>query len=145
MIIPDVNLLLYAYNSAAPTHEAARDWWADCCNSRREVGLPWAVAMGFIRLTTVPRVTPRPLAPAVATDIVRDWLDRSHIEILTPGPRHLDILAELFAALGVAGRLTTDAHLAALAIEYNAELHSVDVDFARMPGLRWQNPLPARK
>jgi hypothetical protein len=39
--------------------------------------------------------------------------------------------------------LTTDAHLAALAIEYQAELASTDADLARFRGLRWFHPLAA--
>ncbi len=58
-----------------------------------------------------------------------------------PGPRHLDVFAGLAEAAGTAGRLTTDLHLAALAIENQAELHSNDTDFGRFPGLRWHNPL----
>lgn len=141
MIVPDVNLLVFAYNEAAPRHVAARTWWSQVMNQRLAVGLPWVVAMGFIRLVTYTRVTPRPLPANAALGLVRGWLARSHVEVINPGPRHLDILDELFAAVGVAGRLTTDIHLAALAIEYNAELFSNDTDFARMPGLRWRDPL----
>jgi len=141
LILPDVNLLIFAHNEDAPHHAAARAWWEGVMTDRLPVGLPWAVAMGFVRLVTFPRVTPRPLAPRAAVGLVRSWLDRSHVGVLTPGSRHLDILETLFDAAGVAGRLTTDVHLAALAIEHNAELCSNDADFARMPGLRWSNPL----
>jgi predicted nucleic acid-binding protein len=60
---------------------------------------------------------------------------------LDPGARHAEILFGLLESLGTAGNLTTDAHLAALAIEHQAELHSTDADFARFPGLRWVNPV----
>jgi toxin-antitoxin system PIN domain toxin len=141
MILPDVNLLVYAYNSHAPQHDVARDWWERLLNDRAAIGMPWAVAMGFVRVVTNPRATPRPLDGPTATRYVRSWLIRSHVESLHPGPRHLDLLEDLLAGLGVAGRMTTDAHLAALAIEYNAELHSNDADFSRFAGLRWRNPL----
>lgn len=141
MIVPDVNLLVYAYNEAAPHHLAAREWWEGVMSEGVRVGLPWVVAMGFVRLVTYPRVTPRPLPPRGALSLVGQWIERSHVAIINPGPRHLDILGALFDAVGVAGRLTTDVHLAALAIEYAAELCSNDSDFARMPGLSWSNPL----
>lgn len=141
MIVPDVNLLVYAYNRGTPHHAGARAWWEEQLGERRSVGLPWAVAMGFIRVVTNPRATPRPLDGPTATRHVRTWLSRSHVDVLHPGPRHLDLLEALLAGLGTAGRMTTDAHLAALAIEHNAELHSNDADFGRFEGLRWRNPL----
>jgi hypothetical protein len=61
-----------------------------------------------------------------------------HVLTLDPGPRHLKIVEALFAATGVAANLTTDTHLAALAIEYQCELHSNEADFGRFPGLRWR-------
>lgn len=141
MIVPDLNLLVYAHNTAAPSHRAARDWWADLIDREQPIGMPWAVSLGFVRLVTHPAVLTDPIRPLDALRIVRSWLDRPHLRVLEPGPRHLDILADLFAATGVAGSLTTDTHLAALAIEYQAELHSNDGDFERFPGLRHRNPL----
>ena len=72
---------------------------------------------------------------------VRSWLDCPQTQIVTPGPRHLEILADIMGSARASGRLTTDGHLAALAIETQSELHSNDVDFARFPGLRWRNPI----
>lgn len=141
MIVPDVNLLVYAHNRAAPGHERARTWWADLIDREQTVGLAWAVMLGFVRLTTHPSVLVAPLAPLDAVTRVRGWLDQPCTRIVEPGPRHLDLLAELFRATDVGGNLTTDTHLAALAIEHQAELHSSDGDFARFPGLRWRNPI----
>ena len=141
MIIPDVNLLVYAHNRAAQEHASARAWWEDLIEREQPVGLPWAVMLGFIRLVTHPAVLVAPLAPTAALASVRGWLDQSNVRIVEPGPRHLDLLGEIFRATGVAGSLTTDTHLAALAIEHQAELHSNDADFVRFSGLRWRNPL----
>ena len=141
MILPDVNLLVYAYNSDAPRHAAARRWWEGLLNGAMPVGLPWAVTCGFVRLMTHPAVLVRPLSTAEAGAAVQAWLDRPCGEGLGPGPRHLEILLRLLAEPGVTGALTTDAHLAALAIEHQCELHSNDADFSRFPGLRWRNPL----
>ena len=141
MIVPDINLLIYAYNAAAPQHAAAAAWWRDLMTREQPVGLPWAVIFGFVRLTTHPAVMVEPLRPDAALARVRSWLERSHVRIVEPGPRHLDIVGELFAATGVGGNLTTDTHLAALAIEHQAELCTNDTDFTRFPGLRQRNPL----
>jgi toxin-antitoxin system PIN domain toxin len=141
VIVPDVNLLLYAHNRASAGHERARAWWEDLVVREQPIGLPWAVMLGFVRLVTHPSVLVAPLPPRDALAHVRDWLEQPRVRIVEPGPRHLDLLEELFAASGVAASLTTDTHLAALAIEHQAELHSNDADFARFPGLRWRNPL----
>jgi uncharacterized protein len=141
MILPDVNLLVYAYNSSAPHHEPARAWWEDVLNREQPIGIAWAVAFGFVRLATHSSVLVDPLPPLDALGIVRGWFDQPSVSAIEPGPRHLAIIEDLFRATGVAGNLTTDTHLAALAIEHQAELCSNDADFARFPGLRWHNPV----
>lgn len=141
MILPDINLLVYAYNRDAPHHAAARAWWEKLLSSAHPVGLPWAVCCGFVRMMTHPAVLVSPLGPAPAVAHVRSWFAQPNVEVVEPGPRHLDLLDRLLGHLGVGGNLTTDAHLAAIAIEYRAELHTNDTDFARFPGLRWRNPL----
>jgi toxin-antitoxin system PIN domain toxin len=141
VIVPDVNLLVYAHNRASAGHNRARAWWEDLIDREQPVGLAWAVMLGFVRLTTHPSVLVVPLAPLDAVARVRVWLEQPGVRVLEPGPRHLDLLAELFGATAVGGALTTDTHLAALAIEHQAELHSNDGDFARFPGLRWRNPI----
>lgn len=141
MILPDVNLLLHAYNSESSCHRAARAWWEALLNGTRPVGLPWATILGFIRIGTHPQVLAHPLPATVACAHARAWLAQPYVAILDPGARHAEILFGLLESLGTAGNLTTDAHLAALAIEHQAELHSTDADFARFPGLRWVNPV----
>ena len=141
MIVPDVNLLIHAYNGASPRHSAARPWWESLLNGKRPVGLSWVAAMGFIRLTTNRSVLANPLGAATACGHVRAWLQCPPVCILQAGSRHSDIFLTLLEEVGTAGNLTTDAHLAALAIEFQAELHTTDADFARFPGLSWRNPL----
>jgi uncharacterized protein len=143
VIVPDINLLVYAYSRDAPHHAPARAWWEDTLSSDEPVGMPWATALGFVRLVTHRAVLTIPIEPREAIEHLRSWYARSNVSVLEPGPRHLDLLNHLFAALGTAGRLTTDTHLAALAIEHQGELCSNDTDFARFPGLRWRNPLSA--
>ncbi len=141
MIVPDVNLLLYAYDASSRYHPASRDWWEKTLNGDERVGLPWHTILGFVRLTTNPRISDFPLSPEAAIQAVRTWLSHPRVEILQPGDRHAEILFGLIAAAGVAGNLTSDAHLAAIAIEHRAELVSTDRDFARFRGLRWSNPI----
>ena len=139
--IPDINLLVYAYNRDAPHHDASRAWWEDLLNSDGRVAIPWVVSLGFIRLMTHRAVLVEPIAPGRAVAHVRSWLERLNVEVLEPGPRHLEILDQLLGELRTAGNVSTDAHLAALAIEHQASIHSNDSDFGRFPGLRWHNPL----
>lgn len=141
MIVPDVNLLIHAYNRDSPVHAAAREWWERLMNGEAPVGLAWVAALGFIRITTHRHVLDAPLSVERACDHVRSWLARPHVTVLHPGQRHAAVLFDLLTRLGTAGNLTTDAHLAALTIEVQAELHSTDADFVRFPGLRWKNPL----
>lgn len=143
MILPDINLLVFAHNAAAPLHPSAREWWEDLLTREQPVGLPWAVTFGFVRLVTHPSVLVEPLDPSAALDRVETWFSQPCVQPLDPGPRHLSIVRQLLNATRVAGRLTTDSHLAALAIEHQCELHSNDNDFERFPGLRWRNPLRA--
>jgi uncharacterized protein len=141
MIVPDINLLVHAYNSESRVHAAARRWWEQLLNGTSPVGLAWVTALGFIRLTTHRQVLRSPLSAAAACAHVRSWLAQPCVTILHPGARHPDVLFGLLETLGTAGNLTTDAHLAALCIEHQAELHSTDADFARFQGLRWTNPV----
>jgi toxin-antitoxin system PIN domain toxin len=140
VIIPDVNLLLYAVITGFPHHAAARRWWETCLNGR-PVGLAAPAIFGFLRIATNPRVVTDPMSITDATDEVRRWLQQPHAHLVVPGSRHLDLAFAALVTAGTGGNLTTDAQLAALAIENNAELHSNDSDFARFDGLRWLNPI----
>jgi toxin-antitoxin system PIN domain toxin len=141
VIIPDVNLLVHAYNSESPVHRAAREWWEGLLNGARPVGLVWVAMLGFIRISTHRQILLRPLPVGAACDRVRSWLARPYVNVLHPSARHAEILFGLLEALGAGANLTSDAHLAALAIDHQAELHSTDADFRRFSGLRWVNPL----
>jgi len=141
MIIPDVNVLVYAYNRQSSEHAAVRAWWEDTLSRSRPIGLPWISILGFLRICTNPRVSQHPMTAVQAVGHVKSWLAAPRVNIIHPGDQHGEILFGLLQKLGVAGNLTTDAHLAALAIDYQAELASTDSDFGRFPGLRWFNPM----
>lgn len=141
MIVPDLNLLIYAVNSLADEHEGARRWWESVLASREAVGLAWVVLLGFLRLTTSPRIFASPLAARQAWDLIDGWLSVPGTVVLNPGAEHAKILKTLILESGTAGNLTTDAHLAAICIERSATLYTADTDFARFASLRWENPL----
>lgn len=141
MIIPDINLLIYAYNTEAPQHVAAKGWWEASLNGKTPVGLTWPAIAGFIRLMTHPRVLENPMPVDEAVQIVRTWLLQPPVRIVQAGVKFKDIFLLNLEQIGAGGNLTTDAQFAALAVENQAELHSCDGDFSRFPGLRWRNPL----
>lgn len=141
MKLVDLNLLLYAIDEEAPAHEAARAWLEEVLSGTEEVGFAWVVVLGFVRLATNPAVFEAPLEAGDALDIVDGWLEQPVARLVEPSERHIGNLRDLLAPLGTAGNLTTDAHLAVLAIEHGAELCSRDSDFSRFPGLRWRDPL----
>jgi toxin-antitoxin system PIN domain toxin len=141
VIIPDVNLLLYAEISAFAHHKAARAWWEDALNGERTIGLAPVVVFGFLRLCTNRRVFADPLPIANAIERVESWQQQPCVTCLVPGSRHFDIAFRLLTNLGTGGNLTTDVQIAAHAIEQQGEVHSNDRDFGRFEGLRWVNPL----
>ena len=136
MKLPDVNVLLYAVNSASPQHAVAKQALQQAF-TEGDVGLPWAVLLGFLRLTTRSGILSNPLSVEDALQVVHSWLDHPAATTLAPGDRHAAILSRLLIGVGQGGSLVSDAHLAAMAIEHNAELLSFDRDFARFAGLRW--------
>ncbi|HVX97717.1 MAG TPA: type II toxin-antitoxin system VapC family toxin [Polyangia bacterium] len=141
MIIPDVNLLLYAHLAAFREHAKAKTWWERALNGTTTVGVAAPALFGFIRLVTNRRVHEPAMSVEAALACVEGWLERPHVQLLLPGSRHLEISFALLRRLGAAANLTTDVQLAALALEHRAELHSNDGDFRRFTGLRWVNPL----
>ncbi len=141
MRIVDLNVLLYAVNSDAVQHAAARAWWEGAVNDTELLGLPWAVLLGFLRIATHARVFPNPWTSDEAVRQVDAWLALDNVRIARETADHWEILRGLLQRSGAAGNLTTDAHLAALAIGHDATLVSSDADFGRFKGLRWENPL----
>ena len=143
MKLPDVNLLLYAVDEGSARHEPARAWVEERLSGTETFAFTWVVLLAFIRLTTSPRVFQSPLSTSEALDLVDSWLAQPCATVVHPTSRHAPVLRDLLEPLGTAGNLTTDAHLAALAIEHGAELCSTDRDFSRFAGLRWADPLEA--
>ncbi len=143
MILLDANLLIYAIDSDSPQHARARPWLERMLSGTAPVGLPWIVILAFIRITTRDGIMRRPLPLTDALAYVASWLRQPCVEVIAPGEQHWPILCRLLESTGTAGNLTSDAHIAALALERGAAVCSTDHDFARFPGIRHVNPLTA--
>ena len=141
MKLVDVNVLLYAVDETSPQHERARGWLEAVLSGTETVALTWLVLLAFVRLSTRAAVFTAPMTADEALDIVDGWLAQPAVVLVHPTDRHVAVLRRLLGSVGTAGNLTTDAHLAALAIEHGAVLCSADADFSRFAGLTWQNPL----
>ena len=140
MIIVDVNLLIYAVNEDSPDHKKAKSL-ETAVSGPETVGLACIALLAFLRSTTRPGLFQKPLSVDAAFDLVGAWLQQPSVIVPEPTARHLQTMRDLIAPVGTGGNLTSDAHLAALAIEHGAELCSTDNDFGRFSRLRWRNPL----
>jgi uncharacterized protein len=141
MIVLDVNLLIYAYDTTCPDHLRARVWLEEILFSDEPVGLPWQTISAFLRIQTDPRIPGDRFTMEEAVAVVDQWLDLPQMHLLAPGAAHWFEFRRMLIEGQVRGPLATDAELAALTIEYGGVLYSNDRDFARFPGLRWVNPL----
>ena len=140
MIVVDTNILLYVTDPGTEHHAQALAWFETQMSANTEIGLPWLVLVGFLRIVTNKRIIRN--APSVdeAILIVDGWLSESNISVLHPGAGHWDTLRRLLERSGTAGNLTNDAHIAAIAIEHNALICSADNDFRRFEGVQYYNP-----
>jgi hypothetical protein len=143
VILLDANVLLYAANRDAPEHQAARTWLDEQLNNAARVGFPWPTLVAFVRLAINPLVVRHPVEARQAWRQVRDWLSCPNAWTPVPTERHAAIVGSFFDMPVMTSRLAPDAHLAALAIEHGVVLCSTDGDFAKFPGLTWENPLGA--
>ena len=141
MIVPDINMLLYAHKPDDPSYDGASHWWRNLLEGEEEVGILWTVALGFLRMMSSPVDGLPRMSPVSASALMAAWFEHAHINILNPGDDHMRILLECLTVDGSSSNLVMDAHIAAVALEHDAEVHSRDADFARFPGLRWVNPL----
>ncbi len=143
MILVDANILIYAWVSSSRQHARAQNWLDSHLSGSEPVGLPWASLLAFLRLVTNPRLFPSAASMVDAWSQVEAWLSAAPVWVPVPGERHGYFLTQLLMLPGIHGNLVSDAHLAALAMEHDLTLCSADSDFARFPGLRWENPLAA--
>ena len=145
MIIPDVNLLVYAHNESSSFHGVAAGWWENSLNGDVTILLPHVCVNGFIRIMTHPKILVDPLEVGEAIEMVDVWLESSSLSLLAPGLGHYEFYKKALLEIGVGGKLTTDAYIAALAMESQGTVFSNDSDFSRFSGLKWKNPLVGKK
>lgn len=141
MIVVDVNLLIYAYDTTCPQHSDARKWLEGAFSGTEPVGLPWQTISAFLRVLTHPGIPGGRLTMVQAVSIVEEWLALPHVQALSPGRGHWTHFREMLLKSNARGNITTDAALAAIAVEHGGDLYTNDRDFARFPGLRCVNPL----
>lgn len=141
MIIPDINILIYAINKDYKYNIQAKRWLEKIISGDEPVGLSWIIILGFLRIITNGKIVNKPLDINTAFGIIDEWLTFPAVRIIHPTDNHWNIFKELLSPLSTAGNLTSDAHLAALAIEHSGCIYSTDNDFGRFRGLRWKNPI----
>lgn len=141
MILPDVNVLVYAHRRDTADHEAYRDWLESMINSDAAFAMSDLVLSGFLRVVTHPRIFKQPSSPSEAMRFATQVRTPPNRVRITPGASHWDIFTRLCSQAGAKGNLVPDAYLAALAIEHGCEWVTTDGDFGRFPDLRWRHPL----
>jgi uncharacterized protein len=143
-MLVDANILLFATDEVSPFHKQASGWLTDQLSGPRRVGFPWQVLGAFLRVSTHPRIGPRPLSPEEAWAQVEAWLAADVSWIPAPTDRHADVLRSLVLSYQLRGNLVSDAQLAALAVEHGLTVYSADTDFARFREVEWVNPVSPR-
>ena len=141
MILVDANLLIYAIDADSPHHARAKQWLEETLSGETWVALPWVVILAFLRITTRTGILRNPLPPEDALAYLDSWLRQPYVRAVGPGDNHWPILRNLVQSSGTAGNLTSDAHLAALALEHGCTIVSADNDFRRFAGVKHTNPL----
>lgn len=141
MLLPDINVLIYAHRSDSPEHERYARWLTRLVESPSPFGLSDFVMTGFLRIVTNRRIFPEPTPRATAIDFIENLLLQPNCVFVLPRPRQWSLMASLCEQADIAGPMVSDAYLAALTIDHGCELVTTDSDFARYPGLRWSHPL----
>jgi uncharacterized protein len=140
VVLPDVNVLVYAHRQDTAHHAACLAWLEGVANGVEAFGIAELVLSGFVRVATHPKVFAKPSALADALEFGEQLRSRPNCVPLAPGPRHWDIFRKLCVEAGAKGDLVADAYLAAIAIEAGCEWITTDRDFARFKSLRWRHP-----
>ena len=141
MLLPDVNVLVYAHRLESPDHERYAAWLRSLAAGAEPFALSELGASGFVRIVTNPKIWDEATTIDDALLFIERLRMRTNARLLTHGSSSWAIFARLCASARARGKLVADAYHAALAIEHGCELVTADGDFARFHGLRWRHPL----
>jgi toxin-antitoxin system PIN domain toxin len=141
LILPDVNVLVYAHHARAENHTAYRSRWESIVNGDAAFAIADIVLSGFVRVVTHPKIFDLPMSVNDALTASEAIRARPNCTIVSPSDRHWPIFTDLCRRTAAKGNRVPDAFLAALAIDSGSELITADRGFARYPGLRWRHPL----
>lgn len=140
MILPDVNVLIYAFRTDSEEHARYKDWLESVVNGASAYGIAPQVLASVVRITTHPRIYARPSSRADVFEFCRVLLEQPNATVTSPRERHWEIFENLCDRAKATGNLAQDAWFAALAIESGCEWITTDRDYARFPGLEWRSP-----
>jgi toxin-antitoxin system PIN domain toxin len=140
MILPDVNVLIYAFRHDSARHIVCKAWLDQTISADARFGISPMALSGVVRITTHPRIFENPSALDDAFGFCHDLLSQPHCEIVQPGERHWGIFERLCVQANITGARVTDAWFAALAIEHGCTWITYDRDYARFSGLDWKRP-----
>jgi len=140
MILPDVNVLLYAFRQDADRHTDYRDWIEHIINDEAPFGIAPQTLASLVRISTHPGIYVSPSRLDEAVAFCNAILEVPNCTIVQPRERHWSIFTDLCRQGRVKGNLVQDAWFAALAIESGSEWITTDRDYARFPRLRWREP-----
>ncbi len=143
MILPDVNVLVYALRTDAPQHAVSYSWLDSVLSGDAAFGISPLALAAVVRVVTNPRTYPVPSGADEVFGFCDYLLDQPHCQVVEPRDRHWRIFRRLCIETGTRGPRVTDAWYAALAIEWGCEWISFDRDYGRFPGLNWQMPKAA--
>ena len=141
MILPDANLILYAFIKDFPQHQKSKIWFEDTLSAGEEIGLSWQTITAFVRIGTNPKLFSKPMNIQQVENTLGKLLAQKNVKLVSPTSKHWQISTKLLKETKANGDLVMDAHLASLAIEHDARLASTDSDFKLFSDLEYFNPL----
>lgn len=140
MILPDVNVLIYAFRADSAYHSTCKSWLDGVIAGDTRFGVSPLVLSAVVRITNQSRIYAQPSSTAEAFAYCNNLLRQPHCEVIEPGARHWEIFERLCMETNIQGPGVTDAWFAALAIEHGCTWITYDRDYARFSGLDWRLP-----
>ena len=145
MLVVDTNILVYAADIDSNFHARCSEWLE---RQQRRPGAwytTWPIIYEFLRVTTHPRIKPRPFSVASAWQFVTALFASPGLAVLVATDRHADVADEVFSELpDLTGNILHDAHTAILMREHGIkQICTRDTDFHRFPFLEVIDPLRA--